>query len=572
LFTVTSFGYIDHAHNYPDWIYHHYDNLFSHDTKKSACSVEILAIETFSGRRVANLTAGNFLTVPVPGSDNDTITFPCMHHVSQTFVRIPRAMGNRVPHNSPFWCLAPNSEGDEQLRRRVERTCDSLRTSDLRLELFAKASDGTKPMINITTRFTTTMGSYPLASRPDLSNDVVIHAIMPYNRVDRFNKIIYHMWMSYHALMGFQVVSSITNMDFYSELPRHVANHPNIAHYDLSILKAVGMDVPSQYHLPYVVEFEKIMLATWVRFEYRVLYKSRFVVNADPDEFLMAPHGPGFDMFHFSPYKHYKQAAQECKVPYSAKLQPKALPQNEAVVRQYLDSIEKGAPTYITADPTAKHPVDHRGQTHFVPLKITDWIWTSSDLEGIKRQGRFIKWVINEIFALSVNPNSRRRNLRNFVGKGLEVVLHKEYVSTENTTTECVAEMLDNPRDDVYTFNKCFDYLSIMHPGTMRNAAVRSKYLNINQACVKDAIHHSCYDGLKGKSFPLSSPFGCSCYRAYHQQYLFLMHFRENKKSGGHDMFQIRCTVPDHEEMINSVFSNKTAPKLPYVFDKKLLK
>jgi hypothetical protein len=109
--------------------------------------------------------------------------------------------------------------------------------------------------------------------------------------------------------------------------------------------------------------------------------------------------------------------------------------------------------------------------------------------------------------------------------------------------------------------------LSVMHPGTTGYSRVRSKYLNINQACVSDTIHFSCGDGLRSKYGRFSSSFGCMCHRVLSQPYLFLMHFRENKKSGGHEMNQILCSLSDHEEMIQSDFTKWTVAKTPYEFN-----
>ena len=606
-FTIVSFGYIagvaaggtaagGSGAPLPDWIYHTFDRRFSANiTSSAACSVELLALETFTGRTVTNISGGSTLDVPFTarGSGTDSgngdaqevgeggststrsMKFLCMHYNTQHFVRIPSSMGKRVPHNMPFWCLPPLSlSGDTEEEKalhaqRVTQACNALRTQDLYLELFVPARNA-QPKLDVTTHFTTTMGSYPMASRPDLSNDIAIHAVMPYHRVDRFNKVVFHMWLSYHALMGFHVVSSIPNIAFYEELPRHVAKHPNIAHYDSSILKAVQMDCSSQYNNPYVVEFEKMMLATFVRFEYRVLYGTRFVVNADPDEFVMAPHGPGFDYFHFSPFKNYSESARDCDVDMTknAAKPSHAVKQNADLFASFLaamnmDSNQSDTTQIRSVAPVAVVATD---KTNFVPLSLTNWRWTASDIVGIKKQAKYINWVVNEVFALTVTPHSTQSNLYDFRGKAMEVVLHKEYVSTENTTSKCLAEMLNSTQNDVYTFSKCFDYLSVMHPGTNKFDSVRSKYLNINQACVSDTIHHSCVRNNNHKYVRdfLSSSVHCMCHKVDAQPYLFLLHFRENGKSGGHSLHQITCSIEDHEDSINSQFLKHTTPRLPY--------
>lgn len=578
-FTVVSFGYISKL-KFPDWVYHNFDRRFSEETSSASCSVEILAIETISGRLLTNTSGGSTLEVPVPfDSGGGSLIFRCMHYRSQHFVRIPTGMTKRVPHTLPFWCLPPPSLGDALLQKRIDDTCQDLRTTDLHLELFVK-SDNAQPNVDVSTHFTTTMGSYPLAARPDISDSVVIHAVMPYHRVDRFNKIIFHMWMSYHALMGFHVVSSIPNVAFYDELPRHVAEHPNITHFDSTILGAVHQDCPSLYNSPYVVEFEKFMLATFVRFEYRVLYGARFVVNADPDEFVMAPHGPGFEKYNFSPFTSFVTSAAKCNAEkYIARIRPKSEVQkkNAFLVGKYLESTNAGkgqsSEDMSSGDRASKpSPVSSPFATandnvHFVPLKLTEWRWTAADQIGIEQQAKFINWVVREVFALSVNHGSNVTNLQNFKGKALEVVMHKQYVSTENTTSACIASMLNDARDDVYTFSKCFDYLSVMHPGSNKNYVMRSKYMNINQACVSDSVHFSCVQNnhMNFKKHFISSSAHCLCHKVINQPYLFLMHFRENGKDGGHKLKQIKCTLGDHEDTIEDEFKiSKTQLKAPY--------
>lgn len=589
--------------SFPDWVYHNFDRRMTAETASPVCSVEILALETFSGRMVSGLSPeGSSLKVPLASSGRnpnidevgvgtsgaDSITFQCMHYRTQHFVRIPSGMSKRVPHNLPLWCLPPLSrvsgrgeereeieaqaevEKEEQVhRQRVERACTALQTQDLRLELFVPAVNAT-PNVNVTTYFTTTMGSYPLAARPDLSKDLVIHAVMPYHRVDRFNKIVFHMWLSYHAIMGFHIISSVPNIDFYDELPRHVAKHPRIAHYDSTILRAVNQDCASQYNNPYVVEFEKMMLATFVRFEYRVLYGSRFVVNADPDEFVMSPHGPGFNHFKFSPFKDFNTTAYECE-PEKAKtmklgpgLHSKRL--NADLVAQYFAATSAADQDDIIGAPVATAATD---KSNLVPLSLTNWKWTADDMIGIKKQAKYIRWVVSEIFALTVSPNSTQSNLVNVRGKSLEVVMHKQYVSTENTTTACVADMVNSTQNDVYTFSKCFDYLSVMHPGTNKFASVRSKYMNINQGCVSDTIHYSC---VQNNNHPwvkhfLSTSVHCECHKVMGNPYIFLLHFRENGKSGGHKLDHIKCSLNDHEDTLGTEFSKKTTPRLPYKYE-----
>jgi hypothetical protein len=588
-FTVVSFGYIS-QNDFPDWVYHNFDRRFSEDTAAALCSVELLAIETIGGRLVTNLTGGNTLEVPFlsasgdgggdgGGGGDDSMTFHCMHYRSQHFVRIPGGLGDRVPHNLPLWCLPPPSRGDEFLEKRVEQACGALRTTDLRLELFVK-SNNAKPDVNVTTHFTTTMGSYPIAERPDISKDIVIHAVMPYHRVDRFNKIIFHMWLSYHAIMGFYVVSSVPNIDFYDELPRHVAKHPNIAHYDSTILGAVHQSSSSQYNNPYVVEFEKMMLATFVRFEYRVLYGARFVINADPDEFVMAPHGPGFEKYNFSPFKDMNTSIHECDPKLLKWMKPKhsSVKQNEALYAKYLSATSNQSSSDFLLSPSPPPPPPPpppvaatvaTDKTNLVPLSLTNWRWTDDDKIGIKQQAKYIRWVVSEVFALSVNRNSTRTNLGgHFTGKAIEVVMHKQYVSTENTTSACVADMLNSTQNDVYTFSKCFDYVSVMHPGTNPNYIQRSKYININQGCVSDTIHYSCVQNnhMHFKNF-ISSSAHCLCHKVINQPYLFLMHFRANSKEGGHPLHQIHCAVTDHEDTVLSEFSLKgTQPKIPYKY------
>jgi hypothetical protein len=185
---------------------------------------------------------------------------------------------------------------------------------------------------------------------------------------------------------------------------------------------------------------------------------------------------------------------------------------------------------------------------------------------GIKQQGKYIKWVVSEVFALSVNRYSNLTNIHQFRGKAIEVVLHKQYMSTVNTTSACIAEMLNHTRNDVYTFAKCFDYLSIMHPGTNGFYTTRSKYININQGCVADTIHYSCVDN-SGKPYVknfLSTSSHCMCQKLINQPYIFLMHLRANSKTGGHSLHQITCPVTDHEDTITSNFLKKPVPKLPY--------
>ena len=568
---MIGFGYIS-GRDFPDWVYHHFDRQFNEHTASSLCSVEILAIESITGRKLTNTSGGSTLQVPVSlvDGDDDAVSFECMHYRSQHFIRIPMGLGKRVPHMLPLWCISPPSYGDENLLRRNKQACNALESADLRLELFVKSHEA-KPDVDVTTHFTTTMGSYPVAMRPDLSEDIVTHAVMPYHKVDLFNKVVFHMWLSYHALMGFYIVSSIPNVGFYDELPKFVANHPNIAHYDSTLLKAVHLDSPAQYNNPYVVEFEKMMLATFVRFEYRVLYHARFVVNADPDEFVMAPHGPGFDLFKFSPFKEFNESMFECNPALAKKVKPRhqSLQQNALMLERYLES--KYYDINDTAALSKRFTRFGNEKVNIVQLKLSNWKFTNEDITGIELQAKYVKWLVNEVFAFSVKKYSTMTNLLNFYGKAIEVVLHKQYVSTVNTTTACITDMISRERDDVYTFSKCFDYLSVMHPGTNPNYLVRSKYININQGCLSDTIHYSCVQNnhYKFKKY-FSSSTHCMCHKVINQPYVFLMHFRENGKSGGHSLHKIRCDLVDHEDTVYSDFRKKKLnPKFPYIYDQK---